>query len=142
MSLMAKRKQPLRCVGLTVGHTPLLGGSFKMADTIGFPLAFSMDEAEKHGCSISLPCHVADSIAAGWPAERAIREVKEAFGARGQRHVFDRDELNMKLSYIGRRFEEWTTETRATLFQEQQERSKSGEPAAAVASQAKEETRG
>ena len=73
-----KRNNPLQLTGVTTDGRAVFRGTFKLADTYGFPLAISLDEAAKRGVVINLGDHYEDARQAGWPAERAERSIREA----------------------------------------------------------------
>ena len=56
-----------------------------MADTHGVPLWFSLDEAERTGCVISLPHYFASAMEAGWDDVKTFGKIREAFADRGQK---------------------------------------------------------
>ncbi len=75
---------PIIFCGFTSDRRPIIGGAFHMADTMGVPLAFLMDEAETNGCVISIPHFFACAIAAGWDDQQTFNRIREAIGDRGR----------------------------------------------------------
>jgi len=70
-----------------------MGGAFQMADTLGFPLSASLDEAKKKGCVISLPHYFASAIEQGWDDEKAFGKIREALSDRGEADEFEKVKL-------------------------------------------------
>lgn len=77
-------KTPIYVTGMTIDGKPCLGGIFKLTDTYGFPLPMSMTEAEKRGAVVSWPTFVKDAMRAGWPFEKAQKEIAAAFRENGR----------------------------------------------------------
>lgn len=70
---------PLQIVGYDSDGRPCYGGIFRLADTEGFPLEMSIEMACERGMEVFIPAYVADAIAAGWPAERAVKSLVTAY---------------------------------------------------------------
>jgi hypothetical protein len=75
--------------GLTADGRIVLGGAFQLADTLGFPLWASMDEAENRGCVISIPHFFASAIEHGWDDSRAFGMIRDALSERGKLGDFE-----------------------------------------------------
>lgn len=73
-----KKKNPITLVGITVTGKPIIGGLFKMHDTIGFPLSLSFAQCYHHGWTPSVPCFAADATIAGWDSPKIERTLEEA----------------------------------------------------------------
>lgn len=75
--------KPLCLVGFTRDGRMVLGGAFQLADTMGVPLWFALDEADKMRRVISMPHYFSSAMEAGWSAEQAFGKIREALGDRG-----------------------------------------------------------
>jgi len=75
---------PLLVCGSTPDGRGVLGGAFKLHDTHGFPLSFSMDQAEKHGCVISIPHFFSSALEHGWDDDQTFRSIREALSDSGK----------------------------------------------------------
>jgi hypothetical protein len=106
-------KPPLCLVGYTAEAQPVLGGAFAMADTLGVPLAFSMDKAEEKGCVISIPHYFACAIEHGWDDTQAFGKISEALTDRGKGKDFERVQLSciVMFSEVAGRMPEGATAT-------------------------------
>lgn len=58
-------------------------GLFKMHDTLGYPLSFSLGECINRGYTPCLQQFITDAICAGWDRERALRMCREAIADSG-----------------------------------------------------------
>lgn len=84
----------IMCIlGITVEGKPVLGGSFQMADTLGVPLWYSLDEAQKRGCVISFPHYFASAIEHGWTDDQVFKAIHEALVDRGDTNDFEHIKL-------------------------------------------------
>ncbi len=70
---------PIKQIGVTPDGKPVLAGAFQMADTFGFPLPDSIQQATEKGCVISIPHYFASAIEAGWDDEKAFNQIDVAF---------------------------------------------------------------
>jgi len=82
-------KPPLCLCGFTAEGNPVIGGAFQMADTYGFPLCFSLDEADKNKWVISIPHYFASAMEAGWDDVQTFGKIQEAFADRGSARSFE-----------------------------------------------------
>lgn len=107
-----KQKNPLGLVEFTPPLKPIIGGLFKLADTLGFPLMMSILECEKRGWTPGLPAFVADAILAGWSADKAICCVLEAVREAHESQPRGSNELGMLeygLGIVTRDPQRWAT---------------------------------
>jgi len=74
---------PLKTIGYTTSGKPILGGAFQLADTIGVPLWFSIDQATERNCVISIPHYFASAMEHGWDDEKTFGKIREAYADRG-----------------------------------------------------------
>ena len=82
-------KPPLCICGFTAEGNPVIGGAFQMADTYGFPLCFSLDEADKNKWVISIPHYFSSAMEAGWDDIQTFGKIQEAFADRGSARSFE-----------------------------------------------------
>lgn len=74
----------LLCVcGFTKDGRRVLGGAFHFSDTLGLPLSFTMDLAERNNCVISLPHFFASAMEHGWDDQQTFAKISEALTDRG-----------------------------------------------------------
>ncbi len=75
------------------GHTSdgrrVLGGAFQLADTLGFPLTSSLDQADAHQSVISMPHYFASAMEHGWDDEMTFGKIREALADRGETRAFE-----------------------------------------------------
>ncbi len=76
-------------LGSTPDGRPVYGGAFQLADTLGFPLASSLEQAAFTGCIISMPHYFASAMEHGWDDEQAFSRIKEALVDFGNPGVMD-----------------------------------------------------
>ncbi len=80
----------LKTIGKTESGQNVLAGAFQMADTEGFPLTFSMDEASRRNCVVSFPHYFASAMEHGWDDEQTFSKIREALSDRGELGAFER----------------------------------------------------
>ena len=71
----------------------VLGGAFQLADSMGVPLWFSMDQADEHNCVISLPHYFASAMEHGWDDVQTFGKIREALVDRGNANDLERIKL-------------------------------------------------
>lgn len=76
-------------LGSTPDGRPVYGGAFQLADTLGFPLASSLEQAAFTGCIISMPHYFASAMEHGWDDEQTFSRIKEALVDFGNPGVMD-----------------------------------------------------
>lgn len=84
---------PICLCGFTADGRMVLGGAFQMADTMGVPLWFTLDQAEEKGCAISIPHYFASAMEHGWDDVQTFGKIREAFVDHGNPIDFDRVRL-------------------------------------------------
>jgi hypothetical protein len=90
---MINLSPPICLCGFTEKGNMVLGGAFQMADTLGIPLSFSLDQAEEHDCFISIPHYFASAIEHGWDDIQIFSKIYEALQDRGHTKDFEKIRL-------------------------------------------------
>ena len=62
-----------------------MGGAFQLADTMGVPLWFSLEQAEIKKSIISLPHYFASAMESGWDDVQTFGKIQEALTDAGQK---------------------------------------------------------
>ncbi len=71
----------------------VLGGAFQLADTMGVPLWFSLDQAEEKQCVISMPHYFASAMEHGWDDVQTFGKIRESLADRGNVSDLERIKL-------------------------------------------------
>ena len=90
---------PLRVVGFTVKNQEVLGGTFQLADTHGFSLTDSLEQARKYNMVVSFPHYFAIAIEAGWDDEMVFRRIREAIRDSGD-YLVEHEQMRLILIYM------------------------------------------
>lgn len=84
---------PICLCGFTADGRMVLGGAFQLADTMGVPLWFSLDQAEENQCVISMPHYFASAMEHGWDDVQTFGKIRESLADRGSVHDLERIKL-------------------------------------------------
>ena len=84
---------PICLCGATPDGHPVIGGAFQLADTMGVPLWFSLDQAQERNCVISMPHYFASAIEHGWDDVQTFGKIREALADRGKLDDFEKIKL-------------------------------------------------
>ena len=76
-------------LGKTPDGRPVYGGAFQLADTLGFPLAASLEQSRVVGCVVSMPHYFASAMEHGWDDEQTFSRINEALVDFGNPGVFE-----------------------------------------------------
>ena len=87
---------PLCVCGVTADGREVLGGAFQLADTMGIPLWFALDQAKEKQCVISMPHYFASAIEYGWDDVQTFSRIRESLVDHGNVSDFE----NIKLGCI------------------------------------------
>ncbi len=90
MPELKKLKSYILLLGKTPDGRPVFGGAFQMADTHGFPLWATLDEAKEKGFVISMPHYFASAMEHGWTDEMTFINIREALVEIGNPDVFEK----------------------------------------------------
>lgn len=85
-----KLPPPLVFCGVTTDERMVIGGAFQMADTIGVPLWFSLDQAAEKNFVISMPHYFASAMEHGWDDADTFGKIREALADHGNLGSLDR----------------------------------------------------
>ena len=81
---------PICLCGFTTDGRMVLGGAFQLADTMGVPLWFSLDQAEETQCVISMPHYFASAMEHGWDDVQTFGKIRESLADRGNASDLER----------------------------------------------------
>lgn len=84
---------PICLCGFTPDGRMVLGGAFQLADTMGVPLWFLIDQAEKKQCAISMPHYFASAMEHGWDDGQTFGKIRESLADLGNASDIERIKL-------------------------------------------------